>query len=488
MTPEILRVDLAETALSLRQLGYDPARTFPWFETPAPAALQSAHELLQLLGAIDSKGVLTQAGKDMSGFPMHPRLARLLLEAGKHKCVRLATFTAALLSERSALAGKPDFPEEVYRQEIASDFYGQFCLLEKISASGFDPASCTRYAVNAGAAKNVLRTQALFLQHCRRTGFHPHDDVNAPRELARCLLLAYPDHLAVRRDKGTLICALRDNRHGVLARESIARTAQILVASDIRETKGNGREIKTILSLATEIKEEWLHEHFEQEFRTESTCEWNSSTMSVENRTRTLCLGVVLSESLRQNDAMDHAGTLVAETIIAKKLKLPFWDQSVEDWIRKVQWVAGQFPEQKLPVFNEEDRNLIIHDLCEGEYRFDTVCAKPVLPFAQKLLDAKQHRFVEAMAPQTIGLPSGRKLRIFYDPKTGPRARTRIQDLYGMNATPRVADGRVAVLIEVLAPNNRPVQITHDLANFWAVHYPQLKNSLSRRYPRHEWR
>ena len=147
-----------------------------------------------------------------------------------------------------------------------------------------------------------------------------------------------------------------------------------------------------------------------------------------------------------------------------------------------------QFPEQKLPEFNEKDRQRAIYYLCEGEYRFDKVCAKPVLPVVRRLLDAQQHRFLEAMAPQTIGLPSGRKLRIFYDPKTGPRARTRIQDLYGMQATPRIADGRAAVLIEVLAPNNRPVQITHDLANFWAVHYPKLKTSLARRYPRHEWR
>lgn len=210
--------------------------------------------------------------------------------------------------------------------------------------------------------------------------------------------------------------------------------------------------------------------------------------MSVENRTCTSCLGVILYESAQQSTDVDRASALLAETIILKKLKLPLWDQSVEDWIKKVQWAAGQFPKQKLPVYNEEDCDSIIHDLCEGEYRFDKVCVKPVLPFAHKLLDTQQHRFIEAMAPQTIALPSGRKLRIFYDPKTGPRARARIQDLYGMQTTPRVAGGRVSVLIEVLAPNNRQVQITLDLANFWAVHYPELKTRLARRYPKHEWR
>jgi ATP-dependent helicase HrpB len=210
--------------------------------------------------------------------------------------------------------------------------------------------------------------------------------------------------------------------------------------------------------------------------------------MSVENRIRTSCLGVVIEETTQKAVAVDEASALLAETIIAKKLVLPLWDQSVGDFIGKVQWVSGQFQNEKLPEFNDDDKRLIVHELCEGEYRYNAVCEKPVLPVVQSLLDARQRRFVEDMAPHYIELPSGRKLRIFYDPKDGPRARARIQDLYGMQSTPRVAGGRAAVLIEALAPNNRPVQITLDLANFWAVHYPKLKTSLARRYPRHEWR
>ena len=124
---------------------------------------------------------------------MHPRLSRLLIEAGKRKCAHLAAFCAAIVSERSALAGKPDFPEEAYQHDISSDFFGQYCLLKKIEAGGFDPLQCARYAVNASAAKNILRMQALFLEHCRRAGINTRNDQSAPTELGRCLLLAYPD-------------------------------------------------------------------------------------------------------------------------------------------------------------------------------------------------------------------------------------------------------------------------------------------------------
>jgi ATP-dependent helicase HrpB len=487
-TPEILRVDLAETVLHLRMMGYRSANDFPWFEKPPDTAISAANDLLGLLGALDSGGVITDSGKEMSEFPMHPRLARLLLEAGKRGAVRLATFSAALLSERSALAGKPEYPEEAHRHEIASDFFGQYCLLEKIQQSGFDPAVCLRYAVNAGAARNILRTQALFLQHCRRKGLHTRDSLDAPAALAESLLLAYPDHLAVRKDKGTLICRLRDNRHGELAKNSLARSAEILVAAEVRETKDPKQKLKTTLSLATEIKKEWLQKLFKDQWRIESGVEWNSVAQAVENRDRVWCLDVLIEEKKGIDVDSEKATALLADTILEKDLKLFGWDQTAIDFVNRVKWVSEQFPDQKLPAFTDDDRRLVVHALCEGERRYEKVKDKPVLPFLKELLNSAQQRFVDSVAPPSVELPSGRRMRVVYEPGKQPRGRMRMQDLYGMRSTPAVANGRVNLLIEILAPNNRPVQITDDLAGFWKNHYPELKKTLSRKYPKHEWR
>ncbi len=485
--PEIARVDLAETLLQLRMLGYDAMDDFPWFEAPDPAALQSARELLGLLGALTPGGDLTETGKELCRFPMHPRLARLIIEAGKRGAARLAAFTAALLSERPAISGKPEYPEPACRGEIASDLYGQYCLLEKVRMGGFDPAICTRFMVNASAARAIFRTQTLFLQYCRRFGMSTHDTEAAPQALARSLLQAFPDHFAVRKDKGTLFCMLRNGRRGELAKESLARTARLIVATDIREIKTPKAELKTVLTLATEIREEWLHEDFPHVWTTQSSLEWNPAAQAIENRTRNLCLGVTLSEETGADFDAGQAAALLADTIIAKGLKLNTWDQGVEEWIRRVQWVAHLFPERNLPCFNADDRRSAVHRLCQGETRYDRVSNRPVLPLLRGFLDHEQHRFIDAMAPQSILLPAGRKMGLLYMPGSPPRGRAKIQDLFDLRATPKVAAGKAAVLIEILAPNNRPVQITEDLGRFWDVHYPELKKTLSRRYPKHKW-
>ncbi len=485
LTPEILRVDLAETVLSIKQLGYTDCAAFPWFEAPPESALNQALETLQLLGAIDNEGNLSPAGVELSAFPMHPRLARLLLEGAKRNCLHLATFSAALLSERSPLAGKPDYPEEAHTHAIASDFYGQYCLLRKIDKSGFDPSVCARYAVNASAARNILRTQAYFIDICKKMHMNTHDSGDAPAELARCILLAYPDHLAVRRDRGTLICKLRNGRRGVLHEKSLARSASMIVATDIRETKDARQEIKTTLSLATEITDEWLLEHFESSWKTEVSTVWNQVNKAVEVYERTVCLGVIIYEKVKCEPSAE-ASSMLADIILSRNIRPAQWDDTVDDWINRVRYAAEKYPDQHFPHFNDDDYRLVIHELCQGEYKLDKVNAKPVLPVLQGMLSAQQYGFLENVAPVSIPLPSGRKLRLIYEAGNGVRGRARIQELYGLSASPKIAGEPVR--IEVLAPNNRPVQITSDLANFWTVHYPELKKTLSRRYPKHVWR
>jgi ATP-dependent helicase HrpB len=488
--PEIARVDLAETLLQLRTLGYGSPEQVPWFEAPGEAALTAARELLGLLGALGPGGGLTDLGRDLCRFPMHPRLARLLLDAGRRGAMNLATFAAALLSERSAISGRPEYPEAALRHEIASDLFGQYCLLEKARESGFDPALCARFAVNASAAQSVYRTQALFLEQCRRFGMSGRGGSSAgedARSLARSLLAAFPDHFAVRKDHGTLLCNLRDNRRGELAKESVVRSARMLVATDIREIKTPKGEIKAILSLATEIEEQWLREDFPEAWGEQTAIEWNHQTMAIEKRVKLMCLGTIVSEKTTDDPDVEQAASLLADTILAKGLELPGWN-GAEEWMNRVRWVGAVFPEQNLPGFSDEDRRRAIYALCRGERRFDRVKDKPVLPLVQDFLTGQQRRFVDSMAPLAIDLPSGRKMRLVYEPGSPPRGRARIQDLFGLPASPKIASGRAAVVIEILAPNNRPVQITEDLGRFWSVHYPDLKKALSRRYPKHEWR
>ncbi len=488
-TPEIARVDLAENLLQLRMLGFASAAEVPWFEPPSVDALHHAREVLVLLGALTAGGELTGRGEQLCRFPMHPRLGTLLLEAGKREAVHAATFAAAALSERPAVAGKLDPPEAALQADTVSDLYGLYCLLEKIRKSGYDPGVCSRYGVNSGAARAIYRTQALFLQYCKRIGMPADDGPDVPEALCRSLLAAYPDHLCVRRDKGTRLCRMRQQRTGELDKNSIARSEPLFVAADIREIRNAKAEKKTLLALAAGVKEEWLHEDFPDAWDISSSVEWHQATASVVVRTKIICLGVVLSDEV-ETEGLDPeaSAALLAETIIARKLTIASWNTTVEAWLNRIRWVAQRYPDKQLPVFEETDRRKVLTLLCAGERRYEAVRVKPVLPVLQGMFAPGDRAFIERMAPESLQLPCGRKMRLQYTPGEPPRGRTRIQDLYGLTRTPRIGDGEVAVLIEILAPNNRPVQITDDLERFWTEHYPGLKKTLSRRYPKHEWR
>jgi ATP-dependent helicase HrpB len=487
MQPEVARVDLSEAVLNLKILGVDDPVNFTWFEPPPPLALEGAKALLLELGALAADGSLTQEGCAMANLPAHPRLSKLLLESVRRGIPHKGAMAAAILSERPVQSGKPDLADKSVLKEGESDFEALDYLIHRAEQSGFSPAVCLRLGMNAGAARQVLRTQAYFISLLRRLKLNAHDSKGGPYALSRALLLSYPDRLARWRDNGTLQYVMRGEKSGELAPDSAARGSRLIVATDIREVRNRGQQAKTILTLACGVDEEWLIESFPDAWRSETGLAWNPSRMLVEKRARAWCLNVLIEETAKENPDDPEAPALLADTIIDKGLRLEGFEEEAESYLRRVKWLAAIFPDQGLPDLGDDQRKVIIRELCAGETRYAAVKSKPALPVIRQVLGRHQG-FVESMAPSHIQLPNGRRMPVVYTPGQEPKGRTRIQDLYGMNATPLVAGGRARVLIEILAPNNRPVQVTNDLAGFWEKHYPELKKALSRRYPRHEWR
>ena len=486
--PEILRVDLAETVLQLKMLGYADIAAFPWLEPPPAQSVNAAMTLLEEIGAI-LWGELTEYGKRMVEFPMHPRLARLLLESDDRGVVRLGALACAILSERPAYSGLPDVPDHITKQCEGNDFALTGYIIDKVVESGFDGGLCRKWNVNISAVRQIIRTEAYFLQICRRKGMKTRDSGYDSHLLSQAILVAYADRLARRRDQGTLLCELSQGRRGELSKDSLARGSRLLVATSVNELKSKSQSTpRTVLSLACAINEEWLYELFPYSFVTETGLVWNSIRGAVESRIRTVCLGLIIEEKTEGNPDPEKAGEVLAETIIDKKLSLAGWSNEVQEYISRVQWASEIFPEQAFPAFNDDDNRLVMHELCRNEWRYAKVREKPVLPIVKEMLSFEQQRFLDSTVPQFVHNKKGRKLRISYVPGQAPVIRARIQELYDMPSTPYIAKGRIAVKVEILAPNNRPVQITDDLESFWRVHYPELKKTLSRRYPRHEWR
>jgi ATP-dependent helicase HrpB len=482
--PEVGRVDLSEAVLALKTLGISDASAFDWFQSPSEPALEGALDLLDELGALDKKGGLTRTGKEMACMPAHPRIARLLREAASRMVPRRGAVAAALLTERPVTMGKADVHNENELQKAGSDFEVLFYLIQKVADADFSLSVCDRLGINRNALRHVLRMSEYYLDLIRRAGLPADETAAAPASmLSQALVLAYPDRLARWRDNGTLQYVMRENRSGELARDSWARKSRLIIAAHTRELKNRNMAPKTILSMACRVNTEWLLEFFPDKWASEEGPEWNAALKCVEWRKRSLCLGVAVDEVVSSAEGKEKASALLAKTILEKNMKIKSWDKKTDEYLTRVNWLSSTFPE-KVPAMERQD---IIRALCAGEFRYSAVRDKEVLPVIKGILGSDAV-FVEKMAPARIRLPSGWNMPVRYEAGKPPAGRARIQDLYDLKETPVIAGARVKLTLEILAPNNRPVQVTDDLAGFWKNHYPEIKKTLSRRYYKHEWR
>jgi ATP-dependent helicase HrpB len=178
----------------------------------------------------------------------------------------------------------------------------------------------------------------------------------------------------------------------------------------------------------------------------------------------------------------------LAVEVRAGRLTLHEWDHGVDQWVLRLNLLSQWCPELALPPLTEADRAHLIEQVCHGAFSSKEIKDKPVKPIVQSWLSEAQRELLARHAPERLELPNGRTPKITYETTGPPYIALRIQELYEVNQTPKIALGRVPVLVHILAPNMRPVQITQDLAGFWREHYPRIKQELQRKYPKHEWR
>jgi len=184
----------------------------------------------------------------------------------------------------------------------------------------------------------------------------------------------------------------------------------------------------------------------------------------------------------------NEAAALLAREVVAGRISIDAWDESVEQWINRVNRLAEWFPEYEVNPVTPADRMTLLEQVCYGETSARGVKGREVMAVLRDWLTAEQLAVLEQVLPERLAMANGRRSRLTY-PKDGPPVLSaRIQELYGVEGRFSLGQGRVPVKIEVLAPNQRPLQVTEDLTLFWREIYPKIKPELSRRYPRHEWR
>jgi ATP-dependent helicase HrpB len=430
----------------------------------------------------------------MLRFPVHPRYARMFLAAQERGCVRPVALMAALTQGRNfLLRGVPrdveNAREDVLGEEHESDFFLLMRAWRYADKANYSLDACRRLGIHAQGARQVGPLFEQFLEIAEAEGLDVAEKRVDGVEVRKCVLAGFSDQLAKRLDAGTLRCELVHLRKGLLARESTIQKAPLFVAAEISEIEGRGGEVNVLLSLATAIDEAWLKEIFPDDYRETRGVVYDEQQKRVVSRRERRFRDLVLEAKSSSEDApLDAAAALLTKEVLAGRLKLEAWDDNVEQWITRVNRLAEWFPELEVNPITDGDRATLIEQVCYGELGYRGIKDKPVMPVLRDWLTAEQLAVVDDYLPERLVMANGRRSRLTYHKEGPPVLSARIQELYGIEGKFSVGHGRVPVRIEVLAPNQRPIQVTDDLTNFWREVYPKIKPELSRRYPRHEWR
>lgn len=439
--PEIARADLTPAVLLLYAMGTGFAE-LEWLDAPPAAAVEQATSLLHQLDAFGP------AGKEMARYPLHPRLARMIVEGERRGVAEDACTVAALLSAGERL------PVEA-RHATRSDL---LALME---------------------ARWEPRTEQTVRQ-VRRI-------VNPPRQVRRdeealliSVLAAFPDRVARRRQGSELLLA--EGGAAELAASSTVSAAPFLVAVDAEDR--SDRKLP-LVRLASAIEPEWLLDLFPGRVREVSRVEWNRAAGRVE-QFEALMFGQIAIEESRGTADSEAAAALLAEKALEAGIERFADGEELAALQARMQFAAQHGAGSEWP-----EPAAALRDLAAGLKSFaelETAAREGgLLRALERRMKPAMRRAIDEIAPERIRLPGGRQVRVHYEPNQPPWIASRLQDFFGMRQTPAVARGTVPVVVRLLAPNQRPVQMTTDLAGFWQRLYPQVRRELARRYPKHKW-
>lgn len=491
--PELLCVDLSETVLQLKMAGIHDVAGFPWMTPPPPQNLENAFTLLTSLGALDKNSALTKQGIRMAAFPLHPRISRMLIAGNGQDCIPTLCLVAALLQEQNILIPVVSENIRARRLELIGDTpESDLDLLLRawhfVSDRQFRREAGDEIGVNLHAARTAAELQQQLLRIAKTQGLDSYEKHPRMEAVYKSVLTAFPDHLALR--TGGDRCSLSGGRRGSVHPGSVVpRQSPLLVAADIQE-KGKGKgSVEVVLTLVTAVQEEWLTECFGGDFQIRRCIQYDGSNGGRVIAEEQTCFGDLVIRSRRTVDVtIDEAAEVLAREIAAGRLTIKAWDLKVEEWIARINLTAENCPESGVPLIGGEERTALLAQIIHGAISSRDVRNAEVWPVLRQWLSSTQTATVEAFAPVQIRIENGRTPRIHYDDPSGPYIAMRVQELYDTHRLPALCNGTVRLKVRILAPNQRPVQITDDLGRFWAESYMQVKKDLRGRYPKHEWR
>jgi ATP-dependent helicase HrpB len=474
-TPEILEADLAPLALELAAWGVTDPASLRWLDSPPDAAFRQARELLAGLGALDAHGRINDHGRVLAGMPAHPRLAHMVVKAGELGRTALACDIAALVDERDPVRSDDGHADPDLRLRLT--------LLHQAVRDGVRavPELHGGSHIDRGA---LSRVTAAARDWRRRLG--PHDagaDSLDAADAGLLLAFAWPDRIAQRRADSRGRFLLRNGAGAAIPAEHPLAGEDFIVAASLG---GRGRD--SVVFLAAPISRSDLDRHFASHIETKVDVEWSPSTRSVRATRRTVLGAIILTEAPVQDAPRERVVDTIIAGIRADGIEALPWSDSARSVLDRM-----RFLHSTVDGWPDVSADALLHSLEEwlgpflgaaGAMGLDRIDPGQLL---LARLDHRQRARFDELAPTHFEVPSGSRIRLDYSDPASPALPVRLQEVFGLLETPRLAGGTVPVTMNLLSPAMRTVQVTRDLASFWRNGYFDVRKDLRGRYPKHHW-
>jgi ATP-dependent helicase HrpB len=448
--PEIHQADLAGVVLDLANWGVATPDGLPWFELPPKAAFSQAQDLLKQLEALDDDCRITALGKRMSNLPLHPRLANMVVKGQELGAGESAAELAAFLSDRDGLP-----------RDTTADMEHRLLLLR-------------------GAAKDRIRQTARQIKGTARLS---KDSTEVP--IGVLIALAYPDRIARRRGQGQRYL-MASGAGAVLAEHDTLGKSEWLAIAQLDGAAGDGK-----VRLAAPLTFQQAEKFFPHLIREEDGTFWDSKSSSVKSGTRKT-LGAIL---ITEKPSTANNPEKIAEAMLAGVKELGFAalprGEGARVFQARVQFLRRVMPEAGFPDLSDATLSSAMEEwllpYLSGMMRKSDLARLDIHAILQGLVPHDLRRRMEELAPSRIIVPGGGHYRIDYEGDGDPILRVRLQEMFGLQSAPEVADGRARLKIELLSPAGRPVAVTQSLETFWRDAYPDVRKDMRGRYPKHSW-
>ena len=468
--PELQRAELSGLLLALRGAGVRDPAALPWLQPPPSPATETAETLLLRLGAAEPSGALTPVGRRMLKYPAHPRLARILCEAEELGVLDSAALAVAAVEQPNPYSGRRWKGERAHSSTGVTDH----------------PSDPIRVAeglwespVSAADRKRILRTAQ---QYCgKRRASRGSFEGKQLTSVLKSLLVGFPDRVTRRAGEGeVLLCS---GGRAILDSGTCVRKAEYAVAIEAREDPRRGG--RTYVTQASSIEPDWLLGLPGDVLREEKEIKWDQEREKVEVVEFLLYDGLVLDEQKRPAAGVAEAADLLASEALKAGLERFYGVEPFERLLGRMSFLKSLRPE--LEVADRKMAEEMLRESCRGKASFRELAKADLRSLLRYSCSPEVQRALKELAPDEVRLDSGQRLAIEYPSEGRPWTKGKVQSFYGQKETPTIGGGRVPLQLRLLAPNQRPAQITDDLGGFWRSSYEYVRKDLRGRYPKHYW-